>query len=172
MFVFGVSLSIIALVITILVRSGWGYLLLIEGTLNHYEMILGSHLWFGIAGWLSGFIIHIQLRSCYRCSMYHPRNQGADTYWIIGCIMLGVWLQAVLIMEHPDGMAWIVGSAIYVYSYWLVHLYVYEIRRKSRSKRPVGVVSIALHLIPICCLLCLHCGMVITCYYGSHAQLT
>ncbi|MEX1030392.1 MAG: hypothetical protein WDZ91_10195 [Paenibacillaceae bacterium] len=150
-FVFGVCLSIMALLLTIALGIRMGLSFAYEGYSNHYEVILGSHLWFGIAGWLSGFIIifSIKLLPMFYVSSKKPE---LSTYWLIGLFHVGVWLQALALWSNMDWVA-IGGSAcMYVALGWFI-LYVYDIRRKSRSKRPVGVVSIALHLISVIVLL-------------------
>lgn len=166
-FVFGVSLSVIALIITILLGIRMGLSFAYEGYSNHYEIILGSHLWFGIAGWLSGFIIifSIKLLPMFYVSSKKPSR---NAYWIVGVYHAGVWLQAVALWSGMDWIALVATVTMLIALGWFI-IYVYGIRKLSRSKRPVGVVSIALHLIPIMCFLFLiWSGYYLL--YGSHSQ--
>ncbi|MEX2416119.1 MAG: hypothetical protein WD424_08235, partial [Paenibacillaceae bacterium] len=77
-FVFGVSLSIIALLITISLGIRLGLAFAYEGYTGYYEMTLGSHLWFGIAG---------------------------NAYWIMGGYHAGVWLQAIALWSEKEWIA-------------------------------------------------------------------
>ncbi len=166
-FVYGVSLSVIALMITISLGMRMGLSFAYEGYANHYAKILGGHLWFGIAGWLSGLIIifSIKLLPMFYISSKKP---SSNAYWIVSIYHAGVWLQAIGLWI---GMAWIglIATVTMLFALGWFIIYVYGIRKLSRSKRPVGVVSIALHLIPIMCFLFL-IWSAYSLLYGSHSQ--
>ncbi len=167
-FIFGVGLSVIALILTISLGIRMGLSFAYEGYSDYYDIILGSHLWFGIAGWLSGFILifSVKLLPMFYVSSKKP---GSNVYWIIGGYHAGVWFQAIALWWSLDWLAMGASMLMFITLGWFIK-YIYDIRKLSRSKRPVGVVSIALHLIPMMSVMfLLWNGYDII--YGSHSQL-
>jgi hypothetical protein len=146
-FVLGICLSVVAFLLTIILGIRLGVTFAYDGYSSFYEMVLESHLWFGVAGWLSGFIVifSMKLLPMFYISSKKP---GRDAYWIIGLLHGGIWLHTLAVWIELESIT-IVSIVMMVVSLGWFIVYVYAIRSQSRSKRPVGVISIALHLIPV-----------------------
>lgn len=146
-FIFGVSLSLLNLLITV----GLGLMMIVNFAFQsmpfHYENIFIAHIWFGIIGWISGLIITYSFKIL---PMFYnsPRKAVQEAYIILGLFHAGVWLYVIsqwAKLEMVTGIAKfliLVSLAIFV-------RFVHEVRSHGRKKNPGGAVSIAYLLIYI-----------------------
>ncbi|MBS4219530.1 hypothetical protein KHA96_14530 [Bacillus sp. FJAT-49711] len=146
-FVFGVCLSLAAFLMTIFLGTmmglGYGYGMIIE----KYEAVFKSHLWMGIAGWLSGLIM---VYSFKLLPMFYVSTKKATTssYWIVGLFHIGLWLHVFSFWLSFNWLA-IVGKFIMIVALGWFVLYMFQVRKYRRGRLPIGTVRVAFYLIPI-----------------------
>ncbi|MCR2822543.1 cbb3-type cytochrome c oxidase subunit I [Lederbergia panacisoli] len=146
-FVFGVTLSLTAFLMTIFLGIamglGYGYGVDVE----KYEAVFKSHMWMGIAGWLSGLII---VYSFKLLPMFYVSTKKVTTssYWIIGFYHIAVWLHVVSFWNSLNWLANLGTFFIMGAIGWFV-FYIFQVRKYRRGKLPIGTVRVAFYLIPI-----------------------
>ena len=150
-YVFGMTLSLFSFLITVI----FGVLIGISGSTswasNQYELLFETHLWIGIGGWISAFIITYSLKLIPMFCISRKKVSG-DGYWIIGLLHFGVWLKICTLWLKIAPLAYVAYLLLFA-SVLLLLRFVYRVRRKS--KPPGGTVSIALLLLPLTALLLL-----------------
>ncbi|WP_135549747.1 hypothetical protein [Paenibacillus cymbidii] len=143
-FVFGVSASMLNFVMVvslgvmqgISIGTGWGS--------SHYDRMFMSHLWLGMAGWMSGLIVtySFKLLPMFYVSRKKPAK---DAYWIIGLLQGGVWLKVggiwfeVELVEKMALVSVMIAMAL---------MTLFVIRVQGKGKPPGGAVPVAANLIP------------------------
>lgn len=146
LFVFGVCLSLIEFLLTIFLGIAMGLGFAYGWNADHYAAIFGSHLWFGIAGWLSGLII---VYSFKLLPMFYisRKKLTPSSYWIIGSYHFGVWLQALSLWSDAKWIAAVATFSMIVSLGWFI-IHLFEVRKQSSGKQPIGAVKVAFFLIP------------------------
>lgn len=149
LFVFGISLSLVALLMTIFLGlvMGIGFAYGFPSGFRGYEAVFGSHLWFGIAGWMSGLILIFSLKLLPMFYVSKKKNTRS-TYWMIGIYHLGVWLHTWALWSDSQTLA-VVATLSMAFALGWFTLHVNEVRKQSNGRQPIGVVKIAFILIPV-----------------------
>src|SRR5690606_41374705 len=103
-FVLGVSLSLGSYLLTIFLGIAMGMQAALGTSAHMYEATFHSHLWFGIAGGLSGLIIVYSLKLL---PVFHVSTKKAATppYWTIGLYPIGVLLHVISIWRELQLLA-------------------------------------------------------------------
>jgi hypothetical protein len=145
-YVFGVSLSVVALLMAIFFgiamglsfASGWN-------SARHGDMF-GSHLWFGVGGWLAGLIL---VYSFKLLPMFYVSRKKLEpyAYAIVGMFHLGVWLQVGALWGVSSRMD-DAGTLLMLIAWGWFVLHMLEVRKLSSGKAPIGAVNIAFWLLP------------------------
>jgi hypothetical protein len=151
LYVFGVSLSLTAFIITIILGIAMGLGAAYGWNVRDYEAVFGSHMWFGLGGWLSGLII---VYSYKLLPMFYVSRKKLTplSYWTIAAYHLGVWLQSASLWTGSRVMA--AAAALLMLAALLSFIiHIAEVRKLSSGKQPIGAVKIALYLIPAISLL-------------------
>lgn len=145
-FVFGVSLSLLSLLMTIVMGLSMGFSFAYGWFANAYGASFSSHLWFGIAGWLSGLIIvySFKLLSMFYVSRKKP---SLDAYVILAGFHAGVWLRVAAAWLQMDMLTYAGSLCMLIALAWFV-VYIWDVRKQSKGKTPVGAVRVAFYLIP------------------------
>ncbi len=146
-FVFGIALSLLSLVATVLlgVKMGLGFAYgWYAGT---HEETFASHMWFGVGGWLTGLILVFSLKllpmfmvSRWKIARVH--------YAVIGGCHLGIWLEAASLWLEIQPLSDL-ARTILILSLASFAIVAASIRRQSHAKQPIGAVLAAYWLLPI-----------------------
>ncbi|WP_062106674.1 hypothetical protein [Bacillus niameyensis] len=146
-YVFGVSLSLLALLLTVFLGMAMGFVFGFGWNSEWHELFLIGHLWFGIGGWLSALIIvySFKLLPMFLISRKKPSRSA---YWIIGIFHLGVWIKALSALLDVTWVD-IIATICFFLSLLYFIVYIFDILKLRVSKRPIGTVKIAFILLPI-----------------------
>ena len=146
-FVFGVSLCLIEFLITIFLGIAMGLGFAYGWNAAYHREMFGSHLWFGIGGWLSGLIL---VYSFKLLPMFYVSRKKLTSlsYWIVGMYHLGVWLQSFSLWSGSGRIADVASFLILIAFGWFI-VHIFEVRKRSSGKQPIGAVKIAFFLIPV-----------------------
>jgi hypothetical protein len=150
-YAFGMAVSLINFLATVV----FGVLIGISGSTgwaeNQYGQLFETHLWIGVGGWISTFIVTYSLKLIPMFCISR-KKVGSDGYWIIGLLQCGIglkictiWLQIVP-LSYSAFLLIIASVTVLLY-------FVYRVRKKG--KPPGGAIPIALILLPITALLLL-----------------
>lgn len=150
-FVFGISLSLIQLVFTVSLGVTMGLGFSYGWFSEYHESLFLSHLWLGMAGWLSGLIIIYSLKLL---PMFYVSKKKLSTlaYWMIGAYHLGIWLQVVAVWSKIIWIGIAATLSMVVAIVWY-NIHIFAVRKQSSGKQPIGVVKVAFYLIPAISLL-------------------
>lgn len=146
-FVLGVSLSLGSYLLTIFLGIAMGMQAALGTNAHMYEATFHSHLWFGIAGWLSGLIIVYSLKLL---PMFYVSTKKAATsgYWIIGLYHIGVLLHVISIWSEVQWLAHIATGCMVVGLSLFIN-YIFAVRKYRRGRLPIGTVKVAFYLLPM-----------------------
>lgn len=145
----GIGLSVLAFAL----NGVAGILLGLEraydwGILPYYDMLFDAHLWLGLGGWLSGLILVFSFKLLpmfYVSGIKLPK----DASGILIGFHLGIWLNWLSPLAEEWAWLPVVANLLLLLSAGRFVIHVYDIRRTSRARAPVGAVHAALHLIPL-----------------------
>lgn len=113
-----------------------------------YDVLFDAHLWLGLGGWLSGLIIVFSFKLLpmfYVSGIKLPRDASA----ILLGFHLGIWLNWLSPLAGDREWLPVAANLLLLLSVGRFVIHVYDIRRTSRAKAPVGAVHVALQLIPL-----------------------
>jgi hypothetical protein len=145
-FVLGVALSQLAYLMTVSLGVAMGVYFATGWSFAEHEALFYSHMWFGVAGWLSGLIV---IYSYKLLPMFYVSKKKPDrsAYAVIGGFHAGVWLQAVAQWMDAEWLGYI-GSFCLVASLTWFTISMFMIRKQRNGKQSTGAVNIAFALIP------------------------
>ncbi|MBO8157138.1 MAG: hypothetical protein H0Z32_11810 [Bacillaceae bacterium] len=147
MFVFGVTMSLFNLVMTVIFGLMMGIGMAFQWIPFDYSTVFNSHIWLGIVGWLASLIMtySFKLLPMFYASPVKGRKEG---FLILGLLHAGVWSYTAFLWSHVQ-MLKLLSYVLLLISLSLFVRFVWNIRNNSYSKQPPGPVSIPYLLIPL-----------------------
>lgn len=146
LFVFGVSLSLISFLAMIGMGMAMSTAFAYGAQPERYDAVLGTHLWLGLGGWLSGLILTYSFKLLPMFYVSRKKPTGS-AYWLVGSFHAGIWLHVLALWLDADLLA-AVGDIIVLAAVLGCLLIFREVRALSSGKQPIGVVKIAYMLLP------------------------
>ena len=145
-FVFGVSLCLAEFLFAICLGIAMGLGYARGWNAAYHSVFLAGHLWFGVGGWLSGLIL---VYSFKLLPMFYASRKGAapSAYWILGIYHLGVWLQFFALPAGAERIGGAASLLMLIALGWFC-AYMFQVRKLSSGRLPIGAVKVAFFLIP------------------------
>jgi hypothetical protein len=145
-FVLGAALSQLAYLMTVGLGVAMGVYFATGWSFAAHEALFYSHMWFGVAGWLSGLIV---IYSYKLLPMFYVSKKKPDrsAYAVIGGFQAGVWIHTVARWTDLEWLGYL-GSMCLIASLAWFTISMFTIRKQRNGKQSAGVVNIAFALIP------------------------